>query len=648
MGVVGNAWRLQPPRMLLLGNANGINAWNRFCSGICPLSPSLIVHLSVESPPTGSTIMMHLARPRPVQRLLLCVLAASSIPAQALGLGPLTVQSGLGSPLQATIPVYGLASEELAANCLKARVMTLDGSLISRPAAAVTGSGANATVRINGRESITEPAVSITVEVGCASAVRREYQALLDPVPVAQLSSPLAASVGQPVARQPGSPEPVPVKAKAAKPATATPSASSAARKTAPPSPPRPAAAGKNVLTLSTGDADIEQVRASLVLRHATSLSEPRMESDPAKLAALRADQERVAALLRGENPAAGVQAQLRDAQLALKTARQDALEARRQREDERQAVEAQRQAMVPALWANMLAALALAGITLSGWLLWRRRKDQHRHQDELAMLAMPVDTAMPEAGAAGPTAPASKERAYSPAKAMTSEPAPAAMTVAAATRPAAFDWGAHPHKIPVATTPPDAVDMPASWQLIEQQIEGLREQPLAPADMAVQAMADGPAQDHAVQVADMLLAAEAWMAEHNPKRAADLLQPYLEREDMLSPAPGLYLLTLYRTLEDEDRLQGVKEQLQAWFPEEVSQWSAGTPGRRTITDFPDVQATIDSLKDSNMLLSYLKGLLLAPEPFDFSTYREIVRAIGIAAEGGKTDEISAMTLDFH
>ena len=36
------------------------------------------------------------------------------------------------------------------------------------------------------------------------------------------------------------------------------------------------------------------------------------------------------------------------------------------------------------------------------------------------------------------------------------------------------------------------------------------------------------------------------------------------------------------------------------------------------------------------------------PKPTAVSRANEIVRAIGIAAEGGKTDEISAMTLDFH
>ena len=102
------------------------------------------------------------------------------------------MQSGLGNPLQATIPVYGLATEEPSTNCMKARVLALDGSVLSRPAAALTGSGANASIRINGREGITEPAVSITVEIGCANAVRREYQVLLDPVPAAQLFMPHA------------------------------------------------------------------------------------------------------------------------------------------------------------------------------------------------------------------------------------------------------------------------------------------------------------------------------------------------------------------------------------------------------------------------------------------------------------------------
>lgn len=575
-------------------------------------------------------MMMYVARQQPAQRLLLCLPAAFSVQAQALGLGPLTVHSSLGHPLQARVPVHGLAAEEASTNCLKARVVTLDGSVLSRPTAELTGSSANAAIRISGREGITEPAVSITVEIGCASAVRREYQVLLDPAPAAQTSA-LPAS-GDPTPR---AAQPAPVKARIVKPVPAS-SAAAVERKTTAPSRPgtslKTGTTGKSMLTLSSDDAEIEQVRSGLVLRHATNLSEPRTENDPARLAALRADQQRVAALLRGENPSAGVQSQLRDAQLALKTSRQDALEARRQLDDERKAWEAQRQQLMPRTWAGILAALALAGITAGGWLLHRRRQDQRRHQDALSMLAMPFDDATPETNA--------KPAAERPIAGPTPE--------AAAIPPEAFEWGAHPHDMPVATSPPQALDMPASWQLIEQQINGLRGQTAVPDDLAMPLMADGAAQSHATEVADMLLAAESWMAEHNPKRAADLLQPYLEREDMLSPAPGLYLLTLYRTLADDARIQTIKAQLEPCFPAEVGQWSAGAQTRHTMADFPEVQEMADTLKDSQALLPYLKGLLLAPQPFDFSTYRDIVRSIGLAAEVRKKDEIASMSLDFH
>jgi Tfp pilus assembly protein FimV len=52
--------------------------------------------------------------------------------AHALGLGAITLQSGLGRPLQAKIPVYGMVADDAGAVCLKARVLALDGSLLSR------------------------------------------------------------------------------------------------------------------------------------------------------------------------------------------------------------------------------------------------------------------------------------------------------------------------------------------------------------------------------------------------------------------------------------------------------------------------------------------------------------------------------------
>lgn len=580
--------------------------------------------------------MTHVANKGPT-RLLLSLLSASSMQAQALGLGPLTLQSGLGHPLQAHIPVYGWAAGEPSATCLKTRVVTLDGALLSRPAAELSGSGANAAIRIKGREGIAEPAVSITVEIGCANAVRREYQVLLDPAPPVPLAATAsAASRELPTERAKA------VKASAAKPDAATASTQALVQpKPAAVAKARPAPPARNILTLSSTDnADIEQVRAKLVLRQASSLSEPRVENDPARLAALRADQQRVAALLRGEHPADAMASQLRDAQRELRLATLQARNAQRRLDEERQAGQAQLRDTVPMHWAAALAAALLASVAGCAWSLRRRSQDQRRHRDELALLSTPFDAGIadtdPHYRAAEPVRPR--------VGVATPEPAPVATAAAAPVAPATFDWGQHPHDVPVATSAPAAIAMPDSWQLIERQIDNLRSHEAAPAGIAVQAMVEGAAQEHATQVADMLLAAENWMAEHQPGRAAELLLPYLEREDMLSPAPGLYLLALYRTLDDHAGMQAVKAQLEPCFPAEVAHWNAGTLARRSMADYPQVQSMLDTLGESGALLPYLKGLLLAPEPFDFAVYREIVRAIDIAAARPQEE----MTIDFH
>ena len=580
---------------------------------------------------------------------MLILLAAFSAQAQALGLGPITLQSGLGSPLEARIPVYGAVGEDLAASCIKTRVTALDGNLLSRPAAQLMGSGANAAIKITGREGIAEPAVNITVEIGCASGVRRDYQVLLDPLPAAQL-----AKVAEPVRPLRADRLAAQNKAGVAAPAAALtsatppPAADPVVRKKppAPPSPKpaavtKPAMATKSVLTLSTGDAEIEQVRANLALRYATTLSEPRLEADAAKLAAMRADQARVAALMRGENPSAAAQAQLRDAQLELRSARLSALAAKQELEAGKAALEAERQSLLPASWTVILAGLLCASMAAMAWLMRRRAEDRRRHQDALLMLSTAHDMPPETASAAPPPSDATIAPAGTAAPAAAAGPA---VTQAAPT--AGFQSDVDPGHFSAATSAPQAIELPDSWLAIEQQIGDLRNQQPDPSGLAVHSLLEGPAQDHASEVAGMLLTAENWMSEHNPLRAAEVLRSYLEREDMLSPAPGLYLMALYQTVGDQERLKTVQARLEQYFPEEAAYWLTSKP-RLGIADFPEVRAMVDTLGHSSALLPYLNGLLLAPEKFDFSAYRDIVRAIGIAMETAQTREMQSMSLDF-
>lgn len=603
--------------------------------------------------------MMHVAPRRPVFRLLLISLAAWSVEAHALGLGAITLQSGLGRPLQASIPVLGLTPDDAGANCLKSRVLALDGSVLARPTAELSGAGAGAMLNVRTTASMNEPVMTVVIEIGCANSVKREYQLLLDPVPAAQQTA--AALPAERVVRAArGASTPLPAVAPA--PADAVPPEAapvSVVKKRPVPAKPRTTAPAKSVLTLDAGDAEIEQVRASLALRYATTLSEPRQETDPAKLSALREDQARVAALLRGENPLANAQAEARDAQGKLQSAQQLASSTRLQLENEKATLLAAQEDMVPRSWVMTLGASLMACIAALGWLMRRRAIDQRRQEQAFFDMAAERDDA--------PDAPVPTQQAH----AVVAEPerqiavfsmpdaapefqAPPKLTdlpFAAPVPPApVHEWATEPIDLPVAVTPPEALAIPDSWLLVENSVEAPHEASPADAALAFHAASFAEnAQRHAAEVASLLLEAEDWMAEHNPVRAADVLQPYMKRSEMHSPAPGLYLLSLYRTADDLVRLQAVRTQLQQAFPAEAAQWDNPAQLRQRIADFPLVHAMVDTLSETEDLLPYLNSLLLAPEQFDFPTYREIVRAIRLATEHQQQErDTQSMSLDFH
>jgi hypothetical protein len=589
--------------------------------------------------------MMLVAPRRPAYRLLLICLALCGANAHALGLGSIALQSGLGRPLQASIPVYGLVADDTGSNCLKTRLLALDGSLLGRPLAELTGSGAAALLNIRTVVSVNEPVVNVSVEIGCTNSVKREYQILLDPVPAtAQQPAPVLPAA-RPVRAERNALPPSPAlepQHPSITPTTAAAPASTTVKRPAP-ARPKPAAAPKSVLTLTAGDAEIEQVRASLALRYATTLSEPRLETDPARLAEMRADQARVAALLQGENPLAYVQAQTRELQARLQAAQQTAVDATRRVEQEKAAMAAAQEQAVSSKLVAVLVALLLACIAAIGWLLWRRADDRRRQEQAFFTMDMepeaPSKPAAPAILVAAPTEPVFEPAHELPVVQFTSTPFETLPSAAAT-----HDWGTDPTTLPVATSPPEQIDIPESWLLIENRLEEMRVQPSENAWLAL----DGKAQAHAADMASLLLAAEDWMAEHNPLRAAELLRPYLEREDMRSPAPGLYLLSLYRTTDDQVRIQSVEAHLKQHVPAEAANWRDTTQPRRSIADFPVVHAVVDSLSETDKLLPYLNSLLLAPEQFDFSTYREIVRAIRLVTETKQQSEMHAMSLDFQ
>lgn len=108
----------------------------------------------------------------------------------AIGLGSLRMQSGLNQPLRASIPLIGVDNLDVSASCIKAMLESLDGIFIDALQVSLTRNMQATTIMLSLRQAIHEPALKLTVDVGCNNPIRREYKVLLDPIsPTASLSS---------------------------------------------------------------------------------------------------------------------------------------------------------------------------------------------------------------------------------------------------------------------------------------------------------------------------------------------------------------------------------------------------------------------------------------------------------------------------
>jgi len=120
---------------------------------------------------------------------LATVFSSVSLPADAAGLGRLTVNSGLGQPLRAEVEVTSLTDNE--ASSLKARLARPDAfrqaGLEFNPALTglrfeVQRQGAGAVVKITSSRPVNEPFVDLLIELNWNSGkFVREYTFLLDP-----------------------------------------------------------------------------------------------------------------------------------------------------------------------------------------------------------------------------------------------------------------------------------------------------------------------------------------------------------------------------------------------------------------------------------------------------------------------------------
>ncbi|RZJ01673.1 MAG: hypothetical protein EOP39_23455, partial [Rubrivivax sp.] len=121
--------------------------------------------------------------------------------AQALGLGRPQIHSALGKPLDASIPLALADGEQLSDSCVRAEVSAGDarvpaGLLQMR----VEGEPGQQRIRLQSLARIDEPALRITLALGCPLRLTREFNAFIDPAAGAVVPAPPPSPVAPPVA----------------------------------------------------------------------------------------------------------------------------------------------------------------------------------------------------------------------------------------------------------------------------------------------------------------------------------------------------------------------------------------------------------------------------------------------------------------
>jgi pilus assembly protein FimV len=99
----------------------------------------------------------------------------------ALGLGEVRVRTMLGQTFLAHVDLIGSDIENFSSVCVRARVLTMDDALLSNVNTVVNDNANRKSLTFTSKIHINEPAVKLVIDVGCGTQLHREFAILLDP-----------------------------------------------------------------------------------------------------------------------------------------------------------------------------------------------------------------------------------------------------------------------------------------------------------------------------------------------------------------------------------------------------------------------------------------------------------------------------------
>src|SRR5450755_2355849 len=575
--------------------------------------------------------------------------------AMAIGFGRTTTQATLGQPLNFAASLMLDADETVAPACVFADVYAGDAKVAPgsvRVSLEAIADGGHR-VRVTTANLIDEPVVTVELSVGCASRVSRRFVVFIDPPPqqLAEAGSGDGPDMPMPridsqtallsevardsdASRRRGSvagdvaPEARPpirhrtrhasrgqryaISRAAARPSIARPAPAQAPTRLAARATLAPSASGSPRLQLEapapvapSAVASEPVVAATLPVPPAAMPPLPLVASSEADspLAALQRERDRIQILeagltrLRGDSLAqqrtlGAMQARLRDA------------------ESERYS----NWLTYFLIGTTILFALAAAGL----WWLRPRQRRRARWFDAAA--SQQARAALRDAGRA-------------PASAATK---PSMAPAAAAPSAAPSSWHSEPSTLLAATAPATIGGLEVTTVLAPKP---LRPAVAAGASAGASTGVAGRAGEMSIEeLIDLEQQAEFFVVLGQDEAAIALLDSYMVGDGGKSPLPYLQLLEIHQRRADQAAYERVRAAFNQRFRAYAPDWSSDLHFGRTLEEYPQTVARLQSMWSTPMhAMQALDGLLFrrqsADDTFDFPAYRELLFLYLIARE---------------
>ena len=566
----------------------------------------------------------------------------------AAGFGVVQVQSWLGEPLNLNVTVIGTDTSPQWYACIKARVESLDGTVVFVPKIDVRRTNQRQSIQLTTHQNVNEPVMNVVLKLGCEIAVNRTYQILLDPVAflpnidtVAPSESPPDTTEKIQIAR-PDAPidradankvkmrQPRIKKSRDTSNGIPAVAAQSAPKiKKAPANRLRltlleePGKDAKSAKTLPTPPKNIPVVSAPPV-KPEVDLPEPGLNA--------------------GDLTNATQMAMIKSLQIEIDALRNENNRIKQKGTSDIAAMQSVRTELFS--WLTGLGLILLLCLAAIAWLTMRflsLKKTQNQSSwnplpDETSYLKKrhlrEVEDEDNRETIERTLHHTRKENIQVEVQAISSHPKDDTNQKLEDVERLRQLYERHSV-------------MSARDTAIEQIPHSVSEAANETANF--EASRDENIPDKVEEISDVMELVGAWMALHKPTEVLKLLEPFNHVDTPDSPLPWLCLLDVYNSMNDQEKYEAIGKRLVALFNVRVVPWDERSAiGRANLANFPHVVNKILALWDSDDIAPYLASLLVndrvgARVGFDLSIYRDIERLHVLAKDPSRPRDIDKL-----